>query len=467
MKKISILLFLFFASFFLLTSNALAEQSHDPLVKVFNANSHREDTHFKAYTESFKGGVNVAIGDVNGNGKNEIITGAGPTGSPEVRIYDSSGNFTGKSFIAFHPDFRGGVKVAAGDTDNDGRDEIIVSQESKGEPWVKVYDCDKQCSVKSTFLAFGRNFKGGVSVAAGDTDANGKAEIIVGAGMGGGPQVRLLDEFGNFVGFSTFAFSEQFRGGVNVASGDLTGDGKEDIIVSQGNMGQAWIKAYDGTDKRVIGNFMAFIPQHKGGAYVASSDIDNDGKEEIIASVGDQGGPQIMVYRHDGHIEDYGFFAYDKSFRGGVTVAAGGLDNTQKIVTGPGHSVVEGRTDLHKYIEINLSTAHIYAYEDGIKVVESLISAGRPGMRTPTGTFRVRRKEVNHWSGSYGLWMPYSLNFTGSYYIHKLPVWPSGYVEGESHLGLNVSHGCVRVSNEAAPKLFEFADIGTPIFIHY
>ncbi|MBU1167907.1 L,D-transpeptidase family protein [Patescibacteria group bacterium] len=452
---------------FFVFSEAKASRSHDPLVKVFNAQSHVQDAYFKAYHPSFKGGVNVAAGDINGDGEDEIITGAGLGGGPQVRIFDGAGQFEGQSFMAFHPDFRGGIKVAAGDVDADGRDEVIVSQASDGEPWVKVYDCENACVAKSSFLAYDKSFKGGVSIASGDTDGNGKAEIIVGAGESGGPQIRLVDEFGNFVGFSTFAFSKNFRGGTQVAAGDTNADGQDEVIVSQANLGQAWVKVYNATDNVVLSTFLAYPSGHKGGANVAAGDLDNDGRAEIVTGVGDIGGPQVRVFVADGSVFDNGFFAYGEDFRGGVAVAVGHIAGINKIVTGPGKSLVDGRTDLHKYIDINLSDSQIHAYKDGRLVVESLISAGRPGMNTPTGSYSVRRKEVNHWSGSYGLWMPYSLNFTGSYYIHKLPVWPSGYVEGEDHLGINVSHGCVRVSNEAAPLLFDFADVGTPIFIHY
>lgn len=451
----------------LIGQNVKAESSHDPLVKVFNGQTYREDAAFKAYHPGFRGGVFVAAGDLDGNGEDEVITGTGYGGPPEVRVYNGAGRFLGKSFLAFHSNFRGGVRVAAGDTDGDKKDEIIVAQNSEGEPWVKVYDCDTACKVKSEFLAFGKNFKGGVTIAAGDVDGNGKAEILVGAGEGGAPQVRLLDEFGKYLGFGPFVFDRNFKGGVNVAMGDINADGKAEAIVTQKNLGQAFIKIYNTQKNVILKEFLAFPANHRGGASLAAGDFDNDKRDEIIVGIGDAGGPQVRVFIGDGKLKNPGFFAYGKDFKGGVNAAYGTFDKTAKIVTGPGKSLVEGRTDLYKYIDINLSASKLKAYKGGRKVVESLISAGRPGMPTPAGSFQVRRKEANHWSGTYGLWMPYSLNFTSSYYIHKLPVWPSGYVEGEAHLGINVSHGCVRVSNQAAPILYEFAEIGTPISIHY
>ncbi|MBI3963622.1 MAG: hypothetical protein HY341_01355, partial [Candidatus Kerfeldbacteria bacterium] len=76
--------------------------------------------HFFAYHESFRGGVNVAVGDVDGDGKDEIITASGPGGSPHVRIFSNRGVFE-TGFFAYDVSFTGGVNVAVGDVDRDGR----------------------------------------------------------------------------------------------------------------------------------------------------------------------------------------------------------------------------------------------------------------------------------------------------------------------------------------------------------
>lgn len=121
----------------------------------------------------------------------------------------------------------------------------------------------------------------------------------------------------------------------------------------------------------------------------------------------------------------------------------------------------------NRYIDINLSTQTLRLYQDGKVVATYRISSGRPGMETPTGTFRVLSKHPLLWSSQYGLYMPYSLRFYNGYFIHELPYWPGGYREGENHLGIPVSHGCVRLGVGAAKVVYEFADIGTKVIIHY
>lgn len=120
-----------------------------------------------------------------------------------------------------------------------------------------------------------------------------------------------------------------------------------------------------------------------------------------------------------------------------------------------------------KYIDVSIPKQTMTLFEDGVQVNQFKVSTGKVGMATPLGEFKVLSKETNHWSYKYKLWMPYSMNFaSGGYYIHELPYWPNGYREGESHLGRRVSHGCVRLGIGPAKYVFDWSEIGTPVYIH-
>src|SRR6185295_12993987 len=94
-----------------------------PVVRVLTDTSDRT---LQAYDPSFLGGVNVATGDMDGDGTPDIITGPGRGGLPEVRVFSGVDLHELYSFLAFNAGFSGGVSVAAGDFDGDGRDDIIV-----------------------------------------------------------------------------------------------------------------------------------------------------------------------------------------------------------------------------------------------------------------------------------------------------------------------------------------------------
>lgn len=121
-----------------------------------------------------------------------------------------------------------------------------------------------------------------------------------------------------------------------------------------------------------------------------------------------------------------------------------------------------------KYIDISLKFQNMVIFEDG-KVLDAYqISSGKKGMDTPIGTFKVENKTPRAWSKDYGLWMPNWMAIlpSGKVGIHELPIWPGGYQEGAKHLGTPVSHGCVRLGKDAAKRVYDWVEIGTPVVIH-
>ncbi|MEW6607011.1 MAG: S8 family serine peptidase [bacterium] len=264
------------------------------------------------------------------SGKGNIVTGAGFGGGPQIRIFKTNG-LDLASFFAYDPHFRGGVNVAVGDLDGDGNEEIVTGAGSGGGPHVRVFD--SKGNFKFHFFAYDQRFRGGVNVTVGDLNGDGKDEIITGAGFGGGPQVRIFgvsgqpgDPSSSLAPLGTmtlkcqfFAYAKNFRGGVNVAVGDLNGDGKDEIITGAGFGGGPQVRIFD-NQGRVRGQFFAYAKNFRGGVSVSTGDLNGDGKDEIITGAGFGGGPQVRIFDADGQVQSQ-FFAYTKSFRGGVDVA--------------------------------------------------------------------------------------------------------------------------------------------------
>jgi len=120
-----------------------------------------------------------------------------------------------------------------------------------------------------------------------------------------------------------------------------------------------------------------------------------------------------------------------------------------------------------KYIEVNISAQKMYLWEGTNKANEFQVSSGNLwSSPTPIGIRYVENKISNAWSNKYKVYMPWWMSIGGGYGIHELPYYADGRREGESYLGRAVSHGCIRLGIGAAETVYNWTDIGTPVYIH-
>jgi hypothetical protein len=130
-----------------------------------------------AYRRVFTGGATVALGDIDGDGLNEIVTGPGSGGGPHIQIFRTDGQAWGGAFFAFDSRETGGARVAIGDIDGDGRAEIVVGSGPGTLPRVQVYD--KGRVLRAAFSLGNTPSPVGIRPVVADVDGDGKAEILI------------------------------------------------------------------------------------------------------------------------------------------------------------------------------------------------------------------------------------------------------------------------------------------------
>ncbi|MBN2884967.1 S8 family serine peptidase [Patescibacteria group bacterium] len=263
------------------------------------------------------GGQNMASGDVDGNSEDEIIIGSAPGSEPYINIYGPKGDLRGR-FLVYDRNFKGGFSLAVADINDDGKAEIIVGAGTGGGPHVRIFD--HKGILKGQFFAFEESFHGGVNVASGNIDGRGAAEIIVARGPGSTPEVKIFDRHGNLEG-QFFAYERSFKGGVQVAIANIDGrnDNSEDeIIVAPGPGREPLIKIF--SNKAVLKKeFLAYGRNWQGGINIAAADLDNDGRADIVTGAKPGATPHVRVFSGQGELVE-SFYAYASDFNGGVKV---------------------------------------------------------------------------------------------------------------------------------------------------
>jgi len=240
------------------------------------------------------------------------------------RVFDDRGNKPRSGFFSYLSSYPGEAEVLVF-SGSDSLNQLSLSA-SFGQFTIR-----RGLKVTNSWYPFGKNYRGTLSLSA---QINGDdLKIALGAGPGGGPQVQYFNGQGKLLS-SFFAYDKNLRGGVNVALADLDGDGQLELITGPGKGSEPLIKVFS-TDGRLLNNFLAYDAKFKGGVNVAAGDINGDGYLEIVTAPASGGGPQIRIFNDSGrHLGS--FFAYDQSFHGGIKVVVSDLndDDRAEILVG-------------------------------------------------------------------------------------------------------------------------------------
>jgi len=260
-----------------------------------------------------------------GTGNRLVAAAAGPGRAPEIRLFTDAGLFI-RGFSAFPDSFRGGISLAVGNFDGNARSSLVAGALSGGAPHVRIFNVNTVNI--GGFYAYDNAFRGGVQVATGDIDGDGRDEIVTGAGPGGGPHVRVFTSQGVSKG-NFFVTDSGYRGGIDVACADLDGDGRAEIVVSHGSGSAARLGVFDGQGTE-LAEFAPVGLSGRGSLSVSAVDLNGDGRAEIVA-LREGGNGSRYAYAGDG--TPLGSFGEGDPIAGLALASVGLPGNTVEIPT--------------------------------------------------------------------------------------------------------------------------------------
>ena len=267
------------------------------------------------------GATRVTSGDIDGDGKDEIVIGLGPVdGNPlipggvfEVLDDDFTHLAWGEIGWSDYNEANGESWPALGDIDGDGKAEIIIGLGPQGAGRIQIFDYNSTTGL--THRAWAElgwedynNIWGETRPAVGDLDGDGKGEIIIGLGpypsepsFPGGIFEVLNDDLTHLawgeIGWSDY---NEANGESWPAAGDIDGDGKDEIVLGLGPLGQGRFQTFglSSPDLFHLGWGEVLWQDYAdlyGETHPSTADVDFDGKDEIVLGLGKGGDGWIDI----------------------------------------------------------------------------------------------------------------------------------------------------------------------------
>ena len=252
----------------------------------------------------------------------------------------------------------GEVYLALGDVDGDGRDEVVMTFGPAMHGWILILDDDAHDYAIMKWIKLDwdpyTNANGLMYPAVGDLDGDGKAEIVVGLGSGGAGWFRIYDDAST--GFAPLKwgrvawddYNVRHSGETHPAVADLNGDGKAEIVMGLGNGGAGWVEIFSSSVSNYAHQTWIRTSDNAynatdGAIWPGAGDIDGDGRAEIVLGLG-RGGHGKAEVRDDANAGyaslrwlQTGWTPYDEAV-GEIHPAVGNLDSDARaeIILGLG-----------------------------------------------------------------------------------------------------------------------------------
>lgn len=451
LKKSFFVSFILVSSLFLIYAGGECVSAAEPDVdvKILAGTDFSQETNLDILSADYVGSARITV--VN----NQIVVSEGDIDEPVIKVFDFSGNLI-REFEPFSIGKLDAVSIAP--LISEGKTFIVVGAGAGSTAQVRIFGDDGMARYSNGFLAEDVDYKKGIEVTGGKF-TGGKTGIVTVSLLNKTATIRIFDVYGNKLEES---FSFQVEDGFllpRIATYDYDKDGVDEIVVGGSSGNLPYVKIFN-LKGELLKEFLAYGESFRGGINISTGML--GAEQVIVTAAGYSGGPHIRIFNGFGLLISEKF-AYGQSFRGGVDAAY----SDSKLFTVPAQLNFKDSKYVYKYIDIDISEQKLRYFQNGKMVNAFTISSGRVDLPTPYGEYKILNKISRAYSKKYDLYMPYWMAFRkDGYGLHELPEWKNGYKEGRNHLGLRVSHGCVRLGVGPAKMLYDWATVGTPVSVH-
>lgn len=272
-----------------------------PVFRIFDPRTQRVQREILAYSRALKNGVQVAVGDIDADGEAEIVVGGGVGTDPVVKVFRPNGTL--KIQFNPYPASRGiGVEVAVGDVDGDGVEEVLTMP-ARGPAQLRVFRYDaagRRMNVVTQKFIYAQTQRNGFSISAGDLNLDGRDEVVIAARTYARTvSVVRLNESNQLTIISKFSpYPITFRTGITTAVADTNGDGRGEVVTTPGPEYYSHVKIFN-LSGRLQSQFLPTSTTYRGGVDLAAFDVNSDGSEEILTGTFLTGAPNVWTFRYN------------------------------------------------------------------------------------------------------------------------------------------------------------------------
>ncbi|MEK7648859.1 MAG: putative glycoside hydrolase [Patescibacteria group bacterium] len=252
-----------------------------------------------------------------------------------ARVFDQRGNVRRNGFFAYDSSIRGSVVVYQSTLQTS----IASIHAEKGTLRITKSD-----GTSSQFKPFGQNWNGDLNIAI--DSANPEKPIIYASREypeNGTVKKKTVKGEPSGIGvFETdgtrravlYPLGKKFFGSLRLAIGDLNNDSSKELVVSTGAGTSPVVRIFDAHGRLLSGGFYAYQPTFTGGVSVAVAHFDSSGYGTIVTSPGKGGSPLVRVFDGKAHPLNPGFMAFSPANKGGIRVLATDVngDNRDEII---------------------------------------------------------------------------------------------------------------------------------------